>query len=271
MTIPMSGCLDLPGEWDPRAHRDLWLRRYHPVADPAVTAVPRLVCCPHSGGSASYFRPLSAALSGSVEVVAVQYPGRQDRRAEPLVSDLRELASRLTAVLADEPGPLALFGHSMGAVLAFEVARRLEDAGRDVAALFVSGHRAPPAARPVLMHGASDADLLREVRRMGGTTLELLDDDEIVELVLPIIRNDSQAAETYRHQGGSEPELRCPIISLVGNEDSQVTPAEADEWRRHTAGGFELLVFPGGHFYLNSFTAALGALISARLTGGRHG
>lgn len=264
MTIPVSEGLEISGVPDTRAERRRWLRRYHPVPG----AAPRLVCCPHSGGSATCFLPLSAALSPAVEVVPVQYPGRQDRRAEPLISDLRELAARLTGLLADEPGPLALFGHSMGAVLAFEVAQRLERGGREVTALFVSGRRAPTAHRDVWLHRASDHELLHEVRRLGGTEAELLDDDEIVRLALPVIRNDTRAVETYLHESGNEPELSCPIIALTGTEDPQADVAEADRWRDHTSGRFELRTFPGGHFYLNSCTAALGRLISARLTRG---
>lgn len=247
-----------------RADYGRWLRRYHPAPDAAV----RLVCCPHSGGSASSFRPLSAALPPTVEALAVQYPGRQDRRAEPLVGDLRELAARLVDVLADEPGPLALFGHSMGAMLAFEVARRLERGGRQVAALFVSGHRAPAVHRNEWLHRASDADLLHEVRRLSGTEAGLLDDDDIVQMVLPVIRNDTRAVETYRHDATDEPVLSCPITALIGTRDPRVSTAEADRWREHTSGRFDLHTFPGGHFYLNSYTAALGRLMSARLTGG---
>src|SRR4051794_9909349 len=141
-----------------QAQRELWLRRFHP----APQAAARLVCLPHAGGSASYYHPLSAALSPAVEAVAVQYPGRQDRRSEPLVDDLLVLADRLADALADEPGPLALFGHSMGAVLAFEVARRLEREGREIAALFVSGRRAPTAHRDEWLHRVGDAELLDE-------------------------------------------------------------------------------------------------------------
>lgn len=271
MSNPVSEDLDVSGICDKQrgawADRELWLRRYHQAPDAAA----RLVCCPHSGGSASYFRPLSSALSPTVEALAVQYPGRQDRRAEPLIGDLRELAVRLADVLTDEPGPLAFFGHSMGAVLAFQVAQRLERGGREVAALFVSGHRAPSVRRNEWLHLSSDAELLQEVRTLGGTEADLLDDEEIVRVALPVIRNDTQAVETYRHEGGIEPDLRCPIIAVTGTEDPRVDVAEAEKWRDHTSGGFELHTFPGGHFYLNAFTAALGRLISARLTRGLDG
>lgn len=271
MTTPASVSEGLATYGAPTGQAELWLRRYHPASAPG--AAPRLVCCPHSGGAASYYRPLSAALSPNVEVLAVQYPGRQDRRAEPLIGDLRELAGRLADVLAGELGdeperPVALFGHSMGALLAFEVAQRLERGGRAVSALFVSGHRAPTTRRDVLFHRADDKELLREVRRLGGTDADLLDDDEIVQLALPVIRCDTRAAETYRVDAGQQPELRCPVVALIGTEDPQVDAAEADKWREHTSGHFELRAFPGGHFYLNSYTAELSRLIGTRLSGG---
>lgn len=248
------------------AHPDraLWLRRYHPAPGAAV----RLLCCPHSGGSAGYFRSLSGALSPVVEAVAVQYPGRQDRRAEPLIDDLRELAARIAGVLADEPGPTALFGHSMGALLAFELARRLEDSGRKVAALFVSGSRAPSLLRDEGLHRAGDAELLQAVRALNGTEAELLDDEEIIRAALPLVRNDTRAVETYGYQGGTAPDLDCPIVALIGTEDPRVAVAEAEKWRDHTSGPFTLHTFPGGHFYLNSYTTVLGRLMTARLTGG---
>src|SRR2546421_8574549 len=259
MTTPVS---DVSDTWRGKhAEHELWLRRFHPA--PGARA--RLVCLPHAGGSASYYPPLSAALSPTMEALAVQYPGRQDRRAEPLVDDLLVLADRLTDVLADEPGPLALFGHSMGAVLAFEVARRLERGGREVSALFVSGRRAPTMHRDEWLHRTGDAELLHEVRKLSGTDVELLDDEEIVQMVLPVIRNDFQAVGTYRHQPGDEPELRCPVTAVIGTEDPRVTRSEADRWRTHTSGPFALHTYPGGHFYLTSVTTELSRLLCARL------
>lgn len=243
------------------AARDLWLRRFHPSPQAAA----RLVCLPHAGGSASYYHPLSAALSPDVEALVVQYPGRQDRRAEPLVDDLHVLADRISDALAAEPGPLALFGHSMGAVLAYEVTRRLERDGRDVTALFVSGRRAPSTHREEKLHRVGDAQLLDEMRRLSGTEASLLDDEEIVRMVLPAIRNDFRAVETYRHQPGGEPELRCPVTALIGADDPRVTAAEAGQWRVHTSAPFDLHTYPGGHFYLTSVTTELAHLLRARL------
>lgn len=237
----------------------VWLRRFHP----APSAAARLVCFPHAGGSASWFHPVSRALSPSAEVLAVQYPGRQDRRGEPLVDDLFVLADQLADVLAGEPGPLAFFGHSMGASLAFEVARRLEPRGTRLLGLFVSGRRAPSAPRDERVHEQDDEGLLAEVRRLSGTDSQVLADDEIVRMVLPALRNDYRAAEIYRYRPG--PDVSCPIVALIGEDDPKVTEAEALQWATHTSGAFELKTFPGGHFYLTEHHAAVNRLLGARL------
>ncbi|WP_410671422.1 thioesterase II family protein [Amycolatopsis sp. cmx-4-68] len=238
----------------------VWIRRFHPA--PAAAA--RLVCFPHAGGSASYFHPVSAALSPAVEVLAVQYPGRQDRRADPLVDDLIVLADQLAEVVAAAAsGPLAFFGHSMGASLAFEVARRLEARGTRLLGLFASGRRAPSAFRDERFHEESDAELLAEVKRLSGTDAKVLEDDEIVRMVLPALRNDYKAAETYRYRPG--PDISSPITALIGDRDPKVTEAEARQWATHTTGPFDLKTYPGAHFYLNEHHAAVNRLIGERL------
>ena len=237
-----------------------WIRRFHPA--PSATA--RLVCFPHAGGSASYFHPVSAALSPSVEVLAVQYPGRQDRYTEPPVDDLFVLADQLVEVLAAETaGPVGFFGHSMGASLAFEVARRLEARGTRLAHLFVSGRRAPSTSRDERIHELDDAGLLAEVGKQGGTAAQVLADDELVRLVLPALRSDYKAAELYHYRPG--PDVSCPVVALLGDSDPKVTEAEARQWASHTSGGFELKTYPGGHFYLNDHHAAVNRLIGERL------
>ncbi|GAA4526035.1 thioesterase II family protein [Amycolatopsis samaneae] len=238
----------------------LWLRRFHP----APGAATRLVCFPHAGGSASYFHPVSTALSPRAEVLAVQYPGRQDRRAEPLIDDLAVLADRLAELVARQlDRPTVFFGHSMGASLAFEVARRLEARQRVLAGLFVSGRRAPSAHRDERVHLRDDKGLIEEIKSLSGTDAYLLDDDEVVQMMLPAVRNDYRAAETYRYRPG--PDVSCPVTALLGDTDTKVTETEAAAWREHTSGPFELRVFPGGHFYLNTHHAAVNRLLAEHL------
>ncbi len=229
-----------------------WIRRFHP----APTATVRLVCLPHAGGSASYFFPVSRALSASVEVLAVQYPGRQDRRTERPVDDACELADVIAAELQPWTDlPFALFGHSLGATLGFEVAARLEAAGTAPLGLIASGRRAPSRSRDEHVHTRDDAGLVASLRAMAATHAAVLADDDLLRAVLPAVRADYKAAETYRHSGIGP--LAEPVVVLVGDADAEVTIDEARAWAAHTTGAFDLRVFPGGHFYLNDHGATV--------------
>ncbi|MFE9837994.1 thioesterase II family protein [Streptomyces sp. NPDC005551] len=227
-----------------------WFRRFTTAAGDG----PRLVCFPHAGGSATAFKDLAHALPAHFDVVSVQYPGRQDRYREepftalaPLVEAVaRELARELAA---DRGRPYALFGHSMGSLVAFETARLL--ARQQLPGpqrLFVSGRGAPDAHGHIPYHLYDDADVLADVRRLGGTDQSMLEDPDVLELVLPALRADYGALGTYSWRPG-EP-LAAPVTALIGDSDPMVTAQEARTWERHTTGGFGLKVFPGGHFYL---------------------
>jgi surfactin synthase thioesterase subunit len=238
-----------------------WIRRFHPAPEAPV----RLVCFPHAGGSATFYFPVSRAMSPHVDVLSVQYPGRQDRRGEPCIDTVAGLADAVVEELlpwADRP--LALFGHSMGASLAFEVALRLESRGVVLRGLFASGRRAPSRFRDEAVHLAGDDTLIEELKKLSGTDTQVLGDPEILRMILPAVRNDYRAAETYRFTGG--PRLNCPVLALVGEEDPQVTPEEADAWQEHTNGPFRVRRFTGGHFFLNSHAAAVMSEISGHLS-----
>ena len=240
--------------------QNAWIRRFHPAPE----ACTRLVCLPHAGGSANYYFPVSAELSPSVDVLAIQYPGRGDRLRESGIDNLETLADCIVDAL--EPWralPLALFGHSMGATLAFEVARRLEDDGVPLLALFASGRRAPSQHRPGTVHRYSDDELMAELRRLNGTDSRLLEDNAVLRLFLPAIRSDYKAIETYAHRPGSV--VRCPIHALFGDRDTGATLDEVRAWRTHTVSDFELTEFPGGHFYLNEQAPAVIEIVSKYL------
>jgi surfactin synthase thioesterase subunit len=225
--------------------RDLWCRRYRPADNGAE----QLICFPHAGGSASFYLPVSVALSPGVDVVAIQYPGRQDRRREPLVDDIALLADHIHAVLrASDDKPVTFFGHSMGAIVAFEVARRLEADGRTPVRIFASGRRAPSTHRKETIHLRDDVGILAEVRRLNGTGATLLQEEEIMRAALPALRGDYRAIETYTCAPGAT--VTCPISVLVGKDDPKVTFDEASAWAGHTAGSFDIHIFAGGHFYL---------------------
>jgi pyochelin biosynthetic protein PchC len=229
-----------------------WVRRFHP----APQAPARLICLPHAGGSASYYFPVSDALSPGVDVVAVQYPGRQDRRHEPPVDDLRKLADLVVPeILPLLDRPTILFGHSMGATLGFEIAVRVAAAGVTPHALFVSGRRAPSAFRHECVHLYRDAEFITDLKRLAGTDPQMFEDEQVVHMILPALRSDYRAAETYRW--APTPPLTCPIVALIGDGDPLVTVNEARAWADHTTAEFELGVYPGGHFYLNDHAPAV--------------
>lgn len=231
------------------AEQERWLRRFHPCADGA----PQLFCFPHAGGSATYYFPFSKDLAPGIEVVAVQYPGRQDRRREPLIGDIPELADRVADVLASAAvPPFAFFGHSMGALVAFEAALRLrDDLGVAPSWLFVSGRRAPSTKRPAKSY--DDATVISEMRRLGGTDPRLLGDEELLMTILPVTKNDYRAVQDYSWAQGAP--LACPITVLIGDSDPQCTIDEAAAWAEHTAGAFDQRIFPGGHFFLDQHRA----------------
>jgi surfactin synthase thioesterase subunit len=247
-----------------------WLRRFHPAPDRAPA---RLLLLPHAGGSASYYHPFSEALSGTLDVLAVQYPGRQERHHEPPVRDIGGLADRVVEALAAAgPGergrPLALFGHSMGALVAYEAAVRLQEHGTPVRELFASGRRAPSVPEdPEFPDSEDDSALVADLRAMEGTDREVMDHPDLLRLVLPALRADYRAVRTYRYR--PRPPLSCPVTTLIGDGDTRVDRTQAAAWADHTTGRHQLQVLPGGHFYLSAprQRTALVGLLLRRLAG----
>jgi surfactin synthase thioesterase subunit len=236
-----------------------WIRCFHPTSNGAV----RLVCFPHAGGAASFFFPASAALQPRAEVLAVQYPGRQDRQSEPALDDVPTLAEQAFDALrpwfADR---LVFFGHSLGAAVAFEVARQMErETGVAPVHVVASGRRAPSRPYSERVHLLDDEGIVAELERMGGTDPALLRHEGLLRMILPTLRCDYQADELYEAPASAK--LASPITVFVGDDDPTTTLDQARAWQDHTTGDFAMEVFGGGHFYLTDHTDE----VMERLTG----
>ncbi|MEU4834210.1 alpha/beta fold hydrolase [Streptosporangium sp. NPDC023615] len=239
-----------------------WLRCA--VRRPAAAA--RLFCFTHAGGSAVAYREWHALLPATVELHATQLPGRADRFAQAPPESMEALVDALTeAMLPLLDRRFALFGHSMGATVAYEVTRRLEARGLAPARLFVSGSTAPHDRRDTRALSTYDDDaLVAELSKLGGTEVEILAHEAMREIVLPYVRADFRLLEAYRHRPG--PPLRTPISVLVGDADPVVTPEQAKAWEARTFSEFSLKVFPGDHFYLQPHRAAVVGEVARPLT-----
>ncbi|MGD1225753.1 thioesterase II family protein [Streptomyces krungchingensis] len=238
----------------------LWFRRY-PAARPARV---RLVCLPHAGGNAQLFHGWPGRLPGDVEVLAVRYPGRQERMTERCVESMDELADEVARALDTyRDVPLALFGHSMGAAVAYEVAARLEATGPGPVQVFLSARNAPHRATRTVLHRAADDVLLASVRRLGSLGGDPYGVPELRELLLPVLRSDYRLIETYAPP--NPPVLRTPITAYAGAADPGCDVERVSAWAELTTGGFDLRSFPGDHFYLAPQEAELTADIAARL------
>lgn len=227
---------------------DRWLRAFSP--NPGARR--RLVCFPHAGGSANFFRSWAPLLSEDVALLAVQYPGRADRMREQCATNLLEIAAEVGESLrAEVDQPTTLFGHSMGAIVAYEVARLLESFGHSVERVVASAARAPHERDGVASFDVwNDDAAMRSLVSLGGTEddPELLEDPRVRALVLPYLRADYTMLQRYRHPSGAG--LRCEVLVVSGESDTHVTPEHCVRWADVTHGRFAHVVRPGGHFYL---------------------
>lgn len=213
----------------------------------------RLFCFPFAGGAASSFRTWPEQLAPDIEVCPVELPGRGKRLREPLVTGLLPLIETLTPLLLPYLDiPFAFFGHSMGTLISFELARQLRrQEAPSPRHLFISGRRAPQlAARKPPIHNLPKPELIEELRQYNGTPEAVLANQELMELFLPILRADLGINETYTYT--TEPPLNCPISVFGGLEDTDANSDELTAWGDQTSSTFTIDMFPGGHFFINN-------------------
>lgn len=241
---------------------DAWLVRHRTTKPQRL----RLFCLPYAGGNSQIYRSYSQSLPGEVEVCAVQLPGREKRFCEPALESVEAIVDGLASLQeAVFDLPFAIFGHSLGAISGFELTRRLRATlGRSPEHLWVSGHRAPHLPDPnPLVHDSPDDELIEELRRLNGTPQEIFDSPELLDLLMPLIRADFTAAETYSYREGTP--LACPITAFGGARDELVTREELEPWREHTRGRFRLVMLPGDHFFIHQDHDRLIGLLAADL------
>lgn len=223
-----------------------WLRRFRPR--PAARL--RLVCLSHAGGGANAYRSWTSVLPPTVDLVCVQYPGREDRFGEEPVDDMATVVEAVVEELVPLlDRPYVLFGHSMGSAVAYELARGLRDRGHpEPERLVASGRRAPADAPPGGVHLADDDAIVDELLRLGGTDHEVLAEPTLREVVLSCVRNDYRLIERYTPFPGAP--LTCPVSVFLGRDDPEVDADLARRWSQTTTASVDVRVFPGDHFYL---------------------
>ncbi|MFE1748554.1 thioesterase II family protein [Coleofasciculus sp. H7-2] len=226
----------------------------------------RLFCFPYAGGGANTFRAWHEHLPVSVEVCAIELPGRGKRIWEaPFTQALPLVQAIACALLPYLDKPFAFFGHSMGALVSFEVARLLRrEYGISPAHLFVSGRSAPqiPLKEPPI-HALPEPAFIEELRRLNGTPEAVLENVELMELLLPILRADFAVLETYVY--ATEPPLQCPIAAFGGLQDVKVSVERLEAWRQQTSADFSLQMLPGDHFFVQSAQPLLLQFLSREL------
>lgn len=237
------------------------------ITKPNPLARLRLFCFSYAGGGASIYRSWQGKLSPDIEICAVQLPGREYRIKDLPFTQISPLVGALSQALRPYlTGPFIFFGHSMGALVSFELARELRRQHLcGPQRLLVSSHRAPqlPDLDPPIHH-LPDAEFMEEVYKLNGTPRNVLDDDEMVQMMLPVLRADFTVCETYIYR--RQQPFEFPISVFGGLQDTDVPPEQLEGWREQTRATFKLTLFQGDHFYLKSCQDELLRAISTDLS-----
>lgn len=226
---------------------DSWIAFRKPCPEARL----RLFCFPYAGAGALIFRTWPDGFPADVEVCSIQLPGRGTRLMERPFTQLSSLVEALAEALVPLlDKPFAFFGHSLGALVSFELARRIRGQyGVHPVRLFVSAGRAPQIPnRDAPLHTLPETEFLAELRRLNGTPGELLDHKELMEIMLPVLRADFAMFETYVYSTGAP--LNCPISAFGGLQDRRVSKSDLEAWRIQTGVSFSLRMLPGDHFFL---------------------
>jgi medium-chain acyl-[acyl-carrier-protein] hydrolase len=234
---------------------------------PNPNAKLRLFCFPYAGGGASIFRSWSTSLTSNVEILPIELPGHECRLAEHPFDRLEPLVDELAhALLPYLKKPFAFFGHSMGGLISFELAHLLRNKyNLSPEHLFISGRHAPQIPEFKLpIHHLTEPKFLNELGRLNGTPRAVLENAELMELFLPVLRADFAAIETYVYT--PKPCLDCPITVLGGLQDFEVSCEDLEAWREQTNGNFSMQMFQGDHFFINSNQATLLQFLNRELS-----
>lgn len=233
-----------------------WVKRY--AGDSAGAPV---LVFPHAGGAALAYRATGTALAAAgADAYVMQYPQRGDRLTHPAPTTVGELAADLfDGGSWDRLGPLRLFGHCMGAVVAFEFAKVAQQRGVEVSALWVSASEAPSAVAASPSLPMAQSEIIAEMVDLGGTDPQLLEDEDFVELLLMAVRADYAAFNRYSCD--DDVRIDADIHTLGGSRDHRISENMLRRWESHTTGAFTCSIFDGGHFYINEHTADVAELI----------
>lgn len=246
----------------PDITKDKWFQ----VPQPVTGARARLFCFSYAGGNASAYRDWYKYLPRDVELCNVQLPGRGSRFKESSYTNLNTLLDGLeTAISPYLDKNFAFFGHSMGAQVAFELARRLKAKGLSQPDfLFVSARKAPQIPlRRRLLHTLPEGEFRAEIERLNGTPKEALNNPELMDIISPILRADCKAIETWEYQPSIP--LDIPVVALGGVQDQHVSIDELERWSEVTKGPFEIQLFSGDHFYIHQATDALLGVMTRKI------